>query len=168
MTTLSQLHTTIETRVQAIRSEHTDWLCCLGCDHCCHQLAAIPRLTLAEWEWLKQGLETLAPEQLDEISDRLNQLAAHPTRPVVCPLLDQTRGACRVYNHRPIACRTYGFYRQRDKGLYCPAIETSVAAGHWSEVIWGNQEVIDRQLSQLGTVRELTDWFAQWRTNQQQ
>jgi Fe-S-cluster containining protein len=77
-------------------------------------------------------------------------------------MLNQSLGACRVYAHRPVACRTYGFYVQRDKGLYCTDIEARVSEGDWATVVWGNHDVIDRQLNALGDSRDLTEWFALW------
>jgi uncharacterized protein len=70
-----------------------------------------------------------------------------------------------VYAHRPVACRTYGFYVQRDKGLYCKDIESRVAEGDWVTVVWGNHDTIDRQLNTLGDSRDLTDWFALWQVS---
>jgi Fe-S-cluster containining protein len=162
MDTLARLHNDIEARVSAIRSGHPDWLCRRGCDGCCRRLAEIPRLTAAEWDWLREGLAALPRERLREIGREIAALAEQPSRPVVCPLLDQTAGACRVYAHRPIACRTYGFYIQRDQGLYCKDIEARVADGALSEVVWGNHDAIDRRLNGLGDTRELTEWFARW------
>lgn len=159
MNTLPQLHADIEARVQLIRDNHSDWLCGLGCDGCCRRLAEIPLLTKAEWDLLWEGLTALPQEQLREISQDIVALAEQSSRPIVCPLLDQSAGACRVYAHRPVACRTYGFYVQRDKGLYCKDIESRVAGGDWAEVVWGNQEAIDRRLCGFSDTRELTEWF---------
>ena len=75
-------------------------------------------------------------------------------------MLDQVQGACRVYEHRPVACRTYGFYVQRELGLYCKDIETRVAEGDYTEVVWGNQDTIDRRLNGLSETRDLVAWFA--------
>lgn len=162
MKTQAQLHADIETRVKAIRDSHPDWLCRQGCDGCCRRLAEIPRITAQEWDCLKQGLAALPSEQLLEIGREIVARAGQPSRPIVCPLLDRTTGACLVYAHRPVACRTYGFYVQRDLGLYCKDIESSVAAGELAEVVWGNHDVIDRRLSDLGESRELQEWFTQW------
>ena len=74
-------------------------------------------------------------------------------------MLDRSAGSCRVYTHRPVACRTYGFYVQREKGLYCKDIEARVADGDWAEVVWGNQDAIDHLLGDLGDTRELTEWW---------
>ncbi len=164
MNTLAQLHADIDARVQTIRDDHTDWLCGLGCDGCCKRLADIPLLTAAEWAWLEKGLAALPPDQLREIGQDIAALTDQSSRPIVCPLLDRQSGACRVYTHRPVACRTYGFYVQRDQGLYCKDIESRVSEGYWSEVIWGNQDAIDLRLSS-GQCEplELTEWFMRWR-----
>lgn len=159
MNTLSQLHAEIEARVTSIREDHKDWLCRKGCDSCCRRLAAIPRLTAAEWEYLREGLAELPATQLQAISQDIAELQNHPASPLICPLLDQTAGACLLYNHRPLACRTYGFYVQRGVGLYCQDIEVRVAAGEWATVVWGNQDALDRRVSGCGTVRALTEWF---------
>jgi Fe-S-cluster containining protein len=157
---LSQLHCEIDARVQYIRENHPDWLCGKGCDGCCRRLAEMPQLTAAEWTLLQAGLAALAPERLGEIGRHMAALAGQ--RPVVCPLLDQTTGACLVYAQRPVACRTYGFYVQRDKGLYCNDIESRVAEGALANVVWGNHDAIDQRLSGLGESRALNEWFARW------
>jgi Fe-S-cluster containining protein len=162
MNTLSDFHTDIEKRVNSIRNSHPDWFCRLGCDGCCRRLAEIPRLTAAEWDWLREGLAALPPEQLQEIGRKIDTLAEQTSRPIVCPFLNQSSGACQVYAHRPIACRTYGFYVQRDKGLYCKEVEARANDGAWADVIWGNQDAIDNRLRGLGDIRELTEWFAHW------
>jgi hypothetical protein len=65
-----------------------------------------------------------------------------------------------------VACRTYGFYVQRDKGLYCKVIQTRVEYGNWSEVVWGNQDAIDRRLNGFGDAHELTEWFFEWQESE--
>lgn len=165
MSTLSRLHLDIDARVHSIRENRPDWLCGKGCDSCCRRLAAVPRLTAAEWDVLRAGLEAFASEQLAEISRKMAAtvaLSGQPPRPVVCPLLDQSTGACPVYAQRPVACRTYGFYVQRDKGLYCHDIESRVSDGALDDVLWGNHDAIDRQLAGLGESRDLSEWFALW------
>jgi Fe-S-cluster containining protein len=163
MNTLTQLHADIEARVRTIRDDNLDWLCRMGCDGCCRRLAEVPLLTAEEWDWLRDGLAALPPERLREIGQDIAALAEQSSRPIVCPLLDQSAGACLVYAHRPVACRTYGFYVQRDQGLYCKDIESRVAGGAWTGVVWGNQDAIDRRLCGLGGTRDLTEWFACWK-----
>jgi Fe-S-cluster containining protein len=159
MTTLHEIHFAIDARVQCIRENRPDWLCSKGCDTCCRSLADIPRLTELEWALLKEGLAALPAERLAEITRKTAALAEQKTRPVVCPMLDQATGACPVYAHRPVACRTYGFYVQREKGMYCGDIETRVADGSLADVVWGNHDSVDRELGGQGEVRALTDWF---------
>jgi len=162
MNTIHQLHADIESRVTAIRDNHPDWLCRQGCDNCCRRLAEIPILTAEEWDLLREGLAALPVERLQAIGRQITALAEQTSRPIVCPMLDQAAGACLVYVHRPIACRTYGFYVQRDLGVYCKDIESRVAAGDWAEVVWGNHDAIDHRLGGLGETRDLTEWFGRW------
>jgi Fe-S-cluster containining protein len=159
---LTQLHADIDARVAAIRAYSADWLCAKGCDTCCRQLADVPQLIAGEWDLLQEGLASLPPERFGEIRQRTAVLTLQPNRPVVCPLLDLQTGACQVYAHRPIACRTYGFYVQRDKGLYCRDIKARADDGSLSEVVWGNHEVIDQQLSGQSEICALTEWFERW------
>ena len=159
---LSRLHADVESRVQAIRADQPQWLCGKGCAGCCRRLADVPQLTAAEWVLLQEGLAKLSAERLGQISRDLTALADHRERPIVCPLLDRSTNACPVYAQRPIACRSYGFYAQRDKGLYCAAIEAQVADGFLDDVVWGNHDAIDHRLAGLGEARPLTDWFARW------
>ena len=156
---LNHLHSDIDDRVRAISEDNLDWPCPRGCDGCCRRLAEIPQLTMAEWDLLREGLLLLPPEQLHEITKDVAELSSQLSRPIICPMLDQSLGSCRVYVHRPVACRTYGFYVQSDKGLYCKDIQTGVEDGDWSGVVWGNQDAIDRRLNSLGDARELTEWF---------
>ncbi len=162
MTTLTQLHADIDVRVRTIRGGHSDWLCGKGCDSCCRHLADVPQLTRTEWDLLREGLAALPPERLQEIRSNMEALSSQRSRPVICPLLDRSTGACPVYAQRPVACRTYGFYVQREQGLYCHDIESLVADGTLADVVWGNHDAIDRQLAGLGEVRALTDWFEPW------
>ncbi len=165
MSDLFRLHIDIDVRVQGIRENRPDWLCGKGCDGCCRQLADVPRLSAAEWALLQEGLAVLLPERLAEIRSAMPAMAvaaAEGARPLVCPLLDQTSGACPVYAQRPVACRTYGFYVQRELGLYCRDIEARVEDGALADVVWGNHDAIDRRLAALGEVRSLPEWFAQW------
>jgi Fe-S-cluster containining protein len=159
---LIQLHTDIEERVSAIREDHLGWLCRMGCDSCCRRLADIPWLTSLEWDLLQDGLAKLSTEQLKNISQNVAALANLSARPIVCPMLDQSVGACLVYDHRPVACRTYGFYVQRAKGLYCNEIKLQVDDRVLKKIVWGNQDAIDRRLSNLGESRVLHEWFSSW------
>lgn len=160
---LVNLHAEIEARVRSIRDAHPDWQCSKGCDTCCRRLAEVPTLTEAEWILLREGLATLPDAQRAAIRQKVAALALQTDRPLVCPMLHSATGACPVYAHRPVACRSYGFYVQRDAGLYCRDIETRVAAGELVDVVWGNQDGVDRQLRATGETRSLTKWFESWR-----
>ncbi|MDD5364258.1 MAG: YkgJ family cysteine cluster protein [Gallionellaceae bacterium] len=162
MTALSQLHADIDVRVQDIRGSRPDWLCGKGCDSCCRRLAEVPQLSGAEWGLLREGLAALPRERLRAVSRDMAILASQPTRPIVCPLLDQPAGECMVYAQRPVACRTYGFFVQRELGLYCQDIESLVADGALADVVWGNHDAIDHRLGELGDNLALTEWFERW------
>ena len=157
---LIALHADIDTRVHSIRQDRADWPCAKGCDHCCRQLADVPQLTETEWNLLREGLAALSADRLAAIRDAIATLSAGHSRPVICPLLDRSSGACPVYLQRPVACRTYGFYVQRNLGLYCGEIESRVAEGKLADVIWGNQDAVDRELGRFGETRSLVEWFA--------
>jgi len=159
---LLQLHADIDARVQSVREDRADWPCAKGCDNCCRQLADVPQLTETEWSLLREGLAALSAARLAEIRAEIAALSVERSRPVTCPLLDRSSGACPVYLHRPVACRTYGFYVQRDFGLYCGEIELRVADGKLADAVWGNQDAVDRQLSGFGETRSLVEWFVRW------
>lgn len=143
----------IDDRTASIRESHGDWPCRKGCDSCCRSLARWPELTAPESALLAEGLAKLPFETQAEIRRRVAALGAEPMRPVVCPYLDPVEGACLVYDHRPVACRTYGYYRERENGLYCRIIEARVEAGEMEDVIWGNQESVDHWLKRAAAAR---------------
>ncbi|HPT50291.1 MAG TPA: YkgJ family cysteine cluster protein [Accumulibacter sp.] len=161
---LRQLHADIAARVQVIRGDRADWPCGRGCGSCCRHLAGMPRLTAVEWQPLRDALAGWSPARRLEIRRKTAELARRESMApaLICPLLEEATDTCPVYLQRPVACRTHGFYVQRDKGLYCRDIESRVAAGGWADVVWGNQEAIDHRLSRLGESRTLSDWLADW------
>jgi len=110
---LTELRELVAERCGRIAEEHGDWPCRRGCAECCRRLAALPSLTRAEWESLQQAIEESLPDWRERVAPLV---AAVPAAPVTCPFLDRDSGACLVYEARPLACRTYGFYRERDKG----------------------------------------------------
>ena len=160
MDALDRLHADIDARVHTIRIDAPDWPCAKGCDECCRRLAGVPVLTPAEWQRLRDSLARLSAEAQERIRHNVLALAAAaPTAPIVCPLLDRDSGACPVYAARPTACRTYGFYVQRDGGLYCQTIEARVVDGDFADTVWGNQDAVDGILAGMGEARPMTTWF---------
>ena len=159
MIPLNVLHRDIDTRVGHIREAHPDWPCAKGCDACCRQLARLPQLTASEWALLRPAVAALPADRLEIIRAKMPAARRLDTGPVVCPLLDEVSGACPVYAQRPIACRTYGFYVERGVGLYCADIKGMVDRGELADVVWGNQEAVERALSASGEAQALDAWF---------
>lgn len=68
--------------------------------------------------------------------------------PVVCPYLDEASGACRIYEARPLACRTYGFYVGRDGPEHCTIIEGELAERGEAGIVWGNAASLAARVSE--------------------
>ena len=102
------------------------------------------RVTRAEWELLRPAISGV-PTSDD---------------PRVCPFLDRGEGACRVYAVRPAACRTYGYYVERESVLGCAQILERADA----PVVWGNEESVRQALATLSEsdgadALPLSAWF---------
>ena len=109
-----------------------DWLTChAGCDECCRRPFAI---TAADARRLRAGLATLDAATQADIQSRAREARQHlspdfpgrlshgalTTEPewrewffarhagLPCPVLDLETGQCRLYHHRPVACRLAG------------------------------------------------------------
>jgi Fe-S-cluster containining protein len=139
---LRVLHESIASRVESIERSHGQWPCRKGCDACCTRLAAIPELTAAEWDLLRPVAEALP----DHVQARVEAMWR------VCPFLEN--GVCLVYEVRPVACRTYGFYVDRDGGQYCGMVEALQA-----HVIWGNGAAVEADMDAFGERRDLVTWW---------
>lgn len=150
---LVPLQREIDARTHEIAVSHGAWPCRPGCDSCCRNLSEPPRFTRVEWESVAEGMAHLPASTVATVRTR----AGHPSR--VCPFLDPDAGRCLIYEHRPVACRTYGFYIERDRGLYCKEIEQRVAAGEMANVVWGNVAGVESTLQQLGEKIALNDWL---------
>lgn len=93
---------------------------------------------MTEEEWQRLEAMPVPPE----VATRIEEVLQQAKGPYVCPWLDRETGRCRVYEARPLPCRTYGFYVERDRGLYCHKIQKRVDAGEMAEVVWGNHEAV--------------------------
>lgn len=168
---LLTLYEDVDRRARTTAAEREWWPCRRGCDTCCRRLAAVPQLVRAEWELLEEGLDALPANVRAGVDARITDLARSEregtlARPIVCPMLDAGEGACLVYEHRPAACRTYGFYVERGIGLHCEMITQAVAERPDDPIVWGNAESVDYTLGRLrqGAAAEaplpLTAWVA--------
>ncbi|HYP06161.1 MAG TPA: YkgJ family cysteine cluster protein [Bryobacteraceae bacterium] len=155
---LFSIQNAIADRVSAIVAGRGAWPCHAGCDHCCRHLAAVPVMSGAEWELLTVGLDALPEARRRHIEARIRRMEA-AARPYTCPMLDTHTGQCMVYAQRPLACRTYGFYVEREAGLYCREIDALADAGEMKGVVWGSQASIEDKSAVLGPKRSLLDWF---------
>ncbi len=150
---LDVLYTSIDARVAATHAASTDpWPCTVGCDVCCHKLSKIPEITDAEWDVLAAAIARV-PANHELFAARIAALEGVEFGPVVCPFLAPEDGvarpgSCLVYDGRPAACRTYGYYAERGDLLGCATIlahDEDGAAG----ILWGNQLAVDRELDAL-------------------
>jgi hypothetical protein len=58
-----------------------------------------------------------------------------------------------VYEARPVACRAYGFYAEREFVLGCFRIRA--IADECPDVVWGNHAALNDQLSSFGEAAQL-------------
>ena len=150
---LIQIQQQVHHRVAAIASAHPAWPCHKGCDDCCRSLASEPLVSEAEWQRVAQAIDALP--NASQLRERIRATAGQP-RPVTCALLDPDTGACLIYDARPIACRTYGFYAERDKVLGCHRIE---AIAQDPTILCGNHAAIEAEVVALGPARPFSAWL---------
>ncbi|MEI9974280.1 MAG: YkgJ family cysteine cluster protein [Ignavibacteriota bacterium] len=156
MDRLIQIRDTVRLRTEEIARTQPSWPCRKGCDDCCRSLASVPRVTREEWHALSAAVADL-PEATAAAALRRIRDSATATRPVVCPLLDTDSGACLVYEARPVACRAYGFYAERESVLGCTRIET-IGQG-LPDIVWGNHAALEDRLRLLGADAPLWEWL---------
>jgi uncharacterized protein len=154
---LFQIQEAVRRRTREIAATHVEWPCRKGCDDCCRHLASVPRVTADEWRAIADALDALPAAVAASVHRRVRD-SASASRPVVCPLLDTDSGACLVYEARPVACRAYGFYAERQYVLGCSRIESIAAQS--PNVVWGNHAALDERLRALGPSATLADWLA--------
>lgn len=115
-------------------------------------------MTAPEWALISAGREALPEVVQQGITQRMRALE-DAIYPFTCPLLDTLSGRCLVYEHRPLACRTYGFYVEHGLGLYCEQIRVLADAGRLDDVVWGNQVTVDDKSAGLGAKRSFIEWL---------
>ncbi|MFL6446842.1 MAG: YkgJ family cysteine cluster protein [Bryobacteraceae bacterium] len=143
-------------RVEQTTLAEETWPCRKGCDDCCRRLASVPIVTREEWRLIATHLQQLGPEMAASLRERIRD-SAQQSRPVACPLLDTHAGTCLVYDARPVACRAYGFYAERENVLGCNRIE--LKAEQCQDVVWGNHTSLEQKLQSLGPAAELYRWL---------
>lgn len=162
---LLEIYDGVESRTRATNDAHAFWPCKRGCDGCCRSLAEVPRISRAEWDILREGLDLLGPEARATVDANVAKLAEGPIEPrkIVCPMLDEHEGVCLVYAHRPAVCRTYGYYVERGDGLHCGLVTDAVNShqeGDGAPITWGNQTSVEHALVRLsGEARSLIEWL---------
>jgi uncharacterized protein len=150
---LYQIDAAIDARASQIVTHHEDWPCRRGCADCCRSLAAVPTISAVEWQRMRAAYRQLPDAERERVHAALTSLD-DATRPVVCPFLNPENDACLVYDARPIRCRSYGFYAEREGVLGCHRIEAIAASG--APVIWGNHAALDFDLRQLTETKSLS------------
>ena len=160
-------------RVRRRAGEHLR--CAVGCSDCCSGPFPVTRLDV--WR-LRRGLDEADPELRNAIataasravevlrdgfpgdaeSGRLTEdepaldrfFVRHASLP--CPVLDLESGACRLWEHRPVACRTYGpplAFDTRDaphcKLCFTQATPRTIEACRWSPDRDGLEQVAMRE-----------------------
>jgi Fe-S-cluster containining protein len=119
--------------------------CRAGCFGCCVGLFDI---SLPEAALVREGVARLSDEERENVVRRARQIveesaAAFPgdaraglldpdrsegaddeyfavVSDRACPMLELPSGRCRIYEERPITCRTYGFAWSRDGAVFHP------------------------------------------------
>ena len=159
--TLIDIFADIDQRVNEIVQAQPAWPCHQGCDLCCRRLPFLPEITKAEWDLLHEGFQRLSLSGQRTVRERITAVSTQPpTDFITCPFLDVDKGECLVYAYRPAACRMYGFYVTRSGNRWCDMIQEKYEAGFAEGIILGNQQAIDRELTQkLGTRQSIDVWF---------
>jgi uncharacterized protein len=147
---LVHIQAAVQARADEITAAHPEWPCRKGCDDCCRSLAAAPQVSAVEWDAIRAAIDALPGDVAEAVGDRIR---ARDSK--VCPLLDTESRACLVYAARPIACRTYGFYAERESVLGCERI--AAIASDQCDVVWGNHAALG--FESLGEAAELFVWM---------
>ena len=155
---LTVLRDEVDARVSAMQNSHGDWPCAAGCDACCRRLGALPQVTAPEFASLWGAIEAL-PDR-DAVREAIITARPDAAGHYTCPMLDRDAGRCRVYEARPIACRTYGFYAGRDGDYWCDRVTQHLHARR-DTLVAGSQMGTDRRRdATLGPSLDLAELVA--------
>ncbi|MEM6292611.1 MAG: YkgJ family cysteine cluster protein [Myxococcota bacterium] len=139
---LTVLRDEVHARVAAMQRSHGTWPCAAGCDACCRRLGALPQVTVPEFEPLRTAIEALP--DADRVINAIIKAQPNEAGHYTCPMLDEGNGQCRVYQARPLACRTYGFYGGRDGDYWCEQVTAHVGTRR-DTLIAGSQLGLDQR-----------------------
>lgn len=163
-TKLLALFDEVQARSGALMNERPAWPCGRGCGGCCQTLARAPELTRSEWLLLDAALLALPELEREDCLEKASQLAAElhargQEGPCECPMFDASTQVCRVYEARPLACRSYGFYAGRSHDAWCQLVADHVADVR-ENLIVGNLDALETRLSRLDSERrDLLTWL---------
>lgn len=159
---LEIIYLEIADRTGAIKAARPRWPCRRGCDLCCRRLPCPPEVTAVEWDRLYAGFRQLPASTQTAVAQKIRALPDKtvPGQYLTCPFLDEAAAACLVYKHRPVACRSYGFYVSRRSNQWCGQIEEMVNEGLAAGITLGNHQALTRRMTkQFGPVKSITTWF---------
>lgn len=160
---VEDLYAAVDARCAKLRVLAPSWPCRAGCSACCEQLSELPRITRIEWELLREHIVSLDSELRHQIARSIEQCPTQNTLSgkVKCPLLDTATRCCLVYEGRPAACRSYGFYRDRSHDLWCHEVEQFVATLDPHGLVCGNQASLERDLVRISAEepRSILEWY---------
>lgn len=116
-------------------------------------------MTELEWRQLRSSLAALEGTTRQNVMAKIRALTPGQGR-VVCPMLDLAEGACVVYDGRPLACRTYGYYVHDRDDKWCAQVTDHLVETAAPHVVMGNEAALERRLSRAsGPVRGLDEWI---------
>jgi Fe-S-cluster containining protein len=154
----------VQARSGELSAQHPSWPCTRGCGACCKSLARVPELTRSEWLLLEAALFALPEAEREACLGAARDLGksveecgeAH----CVCPMFDASAQTCRVYEARPLACRSYGFYAGRSHDAWCNLVTEHVAEVR-DGLVLGNLDPLEARLSRMdGERHDLLTWLA--------
>lgn len=163
---LLALFAEVQASSDTIAASHPDWPCGRGCGGCCRTLARVPDLTRSEWTLIEEALAELPAEEREACLQAAGSLADQlrdrgEEGPCQCPLYDADGQLCRVYEARPLGCRSYGFYAGRSHDAWCGLVAEHVKDAR-EHVMTGNHDALEARLTRLDSERQdLLSWLAE-------